>query len=269
MKDPYIDVTNHIGATFEQRMPSRIHVARVWMNMGVRMSAFRETPNSERWNEHKRLVIGLALDDGRNYQARVNMLIQAAENANVDAVILPACTFVHGAKIGFLGYHLPMKSVLITGALDITDRTPREYGIATRDGVIIGEFKCTEICRLEGKHFTVMAAISSTIKRLTRFPEEEPRDLDTPPRTISSPILLLDAGHHPYSDHYRRHTLRLAVEAIELRYNAPAAAVLASWQYATSKPAPSWCVPDKRGSVTRLIDGDDILDIIEINLTDG
>ena len=266
MKDLYTGVTNHSGSIVEQRLPSRIRVARVWMNMGVRMSAFRQTPKPERWDEHKRLVIGLALDNKQDYQTRINRLIQAAENANVDAVILPACTFVHGAKIEFLGYHLPMKSMLIAGALDIARKTPREYGIAARDGGIIGEFQCTEICRLEGKHFTVMAAISSTIKRLTRFPEEEPRDLDIPPREISSPILLLDAGHHPYSDHYRRHTMRLAVDAIELRYNTPTAAVLASWQYSTSRPSPSWCVPEECGCITRLIDGDDILDIIEINL---
>lgn len=245
---------------------SRILVARVWMNMGVRRSEFRETPPSERWDEHRRLVLRQVANGKKAYQARVNRLVQAAVEAKADAILLPACTLVHGAGLALSNYLLPKSGLLISGALDVSHKPPIEYGIVAQDGVIVGTFRCNEIGRVSGRRFTAMVAISSTIKRLTLFPQEDPRNFGSPRRTFKPPFLLFDAGHHPYSDHYRRHTLRRAVDTIERRWRSPAATVLASWQYLSSKPSPSWCMPEECGTFCRLIDEVDILDMVAIKL---
>lgn len=237
------------------------------MNMGVRMQTFRTVPKKDRWDEHRRIVVGQFLQDRKQYRARVNRLIRTAEATQVEGMLFPACALVHGwGGLKRAGYCFPDKGFLVGGALDIAQRPACEYGFVTQAGSTIGTFTQHEIGLFAGKDLMILAAISSTIRRLWRFPEEFPKNFGGTGDRQSSRILLLDAGHHPYSDHYRRHTLRKAVETLNCRHTLPAAAVLSSWQYLTSTPIPSWCMPPQAARIVERmnIDGD-LLDIVEIS----
>ena len=250
----------------ESPAPS-IRLARIWMNLGVRMQTFRTVPKVDRWDEHRRLVVGQFLQDRRQYRARVNQLIRTAEAAQVEGVLFPACAVVHsGGGLKRAGYCFPERGFLVGGALDIAQRPAREYGFVIQAGTTIGTFTRHEIGRFSQRDWTILTAISSTIRRLWRFPAEESKDFGGSGVPQSSRILLLDVGHHPYSDHYRRHTLRKAVETLHRRHTLPAAAVLSSWQYLTSTPTPSWCMPPQAARIVERmnIDGD-LLDVVEIN----
>ena len=154
--------------------------------------------------------------------------------------------------------------VLIAGALEV-GMIIREFAVAALDSIVLDEFDATRVIKFDAGAGTVLAAISSTIKRLFEHADEEPTNLFSPRLGPESPILLLDAGHHPYSDYYRRQSLRKLAEAASHRFAArSAAAVLASWQYQITKPAPSWCMPETFARFDRIIDGQDILDLVEI-----
>ncbi len=251
------------------RKPSRrsrgtLRVARAWMNMRVTMSQFRQAPN--RWTEHRRLVIEQFNIDPRDYVERVNHLLAGAEDALADAVLLPACAMVHGAAMSRSAYRLPKHGVVVAGALEVI-KPAREYAIASRDGAILADFDSKSVNRFDGVNFTALAAISSTIKRLSKYPDEEPTDLGHIPAGSDLPMVLLDAGHHPYSDYYRRHSMRIAADVMVARYGRRAAVVLSSWQYVTTKPSPSWCIPEGIATFKRVIDGPDILDLVEISFS--
>ncbi len=246
---------------------SPIRLARIWMNLGVRMQTFRTVPKADRWDEHRRLVVGQFLQDRQQYRARVNRLIRTAEAAPVEGMLFPACVLVHGGGgLKRAGYCFPENGFLVGGALDIAQRPAREYGLVIQTGSTIGTFTRHEIGRFSQLDSMILVAISSTIRRLWRFPAEESKNFGRSGDPQSSRILLLDVGHHPYSDHYRRHTLRKAVETLHRRHILPAAAVLSSWQYLTSTPTPSWCMPPQAARIVERmnIDGD-LLDVVEIN----
>lgn len=250
----------------ESPVPS-IRLARIWMNLGVRMQTFRSVPKADRWDEHRRIVVSQFLQDRKQYRARVNRLIHTAEATQVEGVLFPACAVVHsGGGLKRAGYCFPERGFLVGGALDIAQRPAREYGFVIQAGTTIGTFTRHEIGRFSQRDWTILTAISSTIRRLWRFPEELPKDFAEADDRQPSRILLLDAGHHPYSDHYRRHTLRKAVETLNRRYALPVVAVLSSWQYLTSAPTPSWGMPPHAAKVVeRMNIGGDLLDIVEIN----
>lgn len=231
------------------------------------MQTFRTVPKADRWDEHRRIVMGQFLQDRKQYQARVNRLIRTAEAAQVEGMLFPACALVHGwGGLKRAGYCFPDKGFLVGGALDIAQRPAREYGFVIEAGSRVGTFTRHEIGRFASQDLMVLAAISSTIRRLWRFPEELPKELGKSGDQQPSKILLLDAGHHPYSDHYRRHTLRKAVETLSRRHTLPAAAVLSSWQYLTSTPTPSWCMPPQAARIVERmnIDGD-LLDVVDVS----
>ena len=239
------------------------------MNLGVRMQTFRTVPKEDRWDEHRRLVVGQFLQDRQQYRARVNRLIQTAEAAQVEGMLFPACALVHGwGGLKRAGYCFPERGFLVGGALDIAKRPAREYGLVIQSGSTIGTFTRHEIGRFSQRDWTILTAISSTIRRLWRFPAEESKDFGGIGDRQSSRILLLDAGHHPYSDHYRRHTLRKAVETLSRRHTLSAAAMLSSWQYLTSTPTPLWCMPPQAARIVERINIDgDLLDVVEISFT--
>ena len=241
-----------------------LRVARAWMNMGVTMTQFRE--KSDRWTEHKRLVIEQFNSDPCAYVDRVNYLLAQAECARADAVLLPACALVHNAAMPRSAYKLPKIGVVVAGVLEVINMA-REYAIAGREGGILAEFDSTRVIRFDGGKFTTFAAISSTIKRLSDEPDEEPTSLEPLPDGNDIPIVLLDAGHHPYSDYYRRHSMRIAAEVMVKRYRRKAAVVLSSWQYVQSNPRPSWCMPAEISAFKRIIDGPDMLDMVEISFS--
>ena len=247
-----------------------ILLARIWMNLGVRMQTFRSTSKADRWNEHQRIVVRQFLKDRKQYQARMNRLIQTAEAAQVEGMLFPACALVHGAGgLKRAGYCFPEKAFLVGGALNIGQRPNREYGLVVQSGSLIGTFTRHKIGHFACKDLMILAAISSTIRRLWRFPDEAPKDFVEAEDRQPSRILLLDAGHHPYSDHYRRHTLRKAIETLNRRYTLPAVAVLSSWQYMTSCPGPTWCMPPQAAKmVERMNIEGDLVDIVEIDFTE-
>ena len=246
-----------------------IRLARIWMNLGVRMQTFRRVPKADRWNEHQRIVVRQFLQDSEQYRARVNRLIQTAQAVQVEGMLFPACALVHGAGgLKRAGYHLPEKAFLVGGALNIGQRPDREFGLVVQSGSLIGTFTRHEIGRFSSKDLMILAAISSTIRRLWRFPDEAPKDFGGTEDRHPSRILLLDAGHHPYSDHYRRHTLRKAIETLNRRHASPAVAVLSSWQYLTSCPGPTWCMPPQAAKIVERMNIDsDLVDIVEISFT--
>ena len=242
-----------------------LRVARAWMNMGVTMTQFRENPDL--WTEHKRLVIEQFNIDPRAYVDRVNYLLAQAECARADAVLLPACALVHNAAMPRSAYKLPKIGIVVAGVLEVINPA-REYAIAVREGGILAEFDSTRVILFDGGKFTTFAAISSTIKRLSDEPDEEPTSLEPLPDGNDIPIVLLDAGHHPYSDYYRRHSMRIAAEVMVKRYGRKAAVILSSWQYVNSKPGPSWCMPDGISTFERMkIHGPDLLDVVEISFS--
>ena len=114
---------------------SPIRLARIWMNLGVRMQTFRTVPKADRWNEHQRIVVHQYLEDRKRYRARVDRLIQTAESAQVEGMLFPACALVHGAGgLKRAGYHFPEKAFLVGGALNIGQRPNREYGLVVQSG---------------------------------------------------------------------------------------------------------------------------------------
>lgn len=260
---------NTLNTTRKSNVQSgaKLKVARAWMNMGVSRSEFTAN-NDSKWLTHKHLVINQFNNNPNAYVERVNNIFTKAEHLGVDAVLLPACVLVHDSATPITAYRLPKQCVVVAGALEIINTAGelREHAIAGRNGKALDEFDNKRVYRFDGGKFTALAAISSTIKHLHDKPDEEPIDLSSVSICKDLPIVLFDSGHHPYSDYYRRHTMRIAAEVLVKRYSQKAAVVLSSWQYITSKPAPTWCMPNEVSTLKqRIADGCDILDLIEIS----
>lgn len=239
-------------------------VGRAWMRMDVSQKAFRAVPQEQRWDEHRRLVAQAYDADPAAYVRRVDTLVAQAGAENVDVLLLPACALVQRAPGSFRDYDLSPVRRAVAGVLTL-DGPPGEFAVGTWKGCVFHVFEDDRIFWFDAERCSIMAAPSSSVRRLVELPDEEP-ERAVVERPEDGPVLILAFGHHPYSDHYRRLTLSRAVAAAARHARGPAAAVLSSWQYASTRPGPSWCMPDTSACWWRVHDERDALDILDVTI---
>jgi hypothetical protein len=138
--------------------------------------------------------------------------------------------------------------------------------VALYGGRVVDDFDASAVRWRDAGAFTVMAAISSTIAKVSQGVAPVPSTAAPPSR--GKPVLLLDAGHHPYSSRYHFNTLRCAARDAAALVGASAGLVLASWQYAGARVRCSWAQPAERTAWRRVAgEGRDLVDVVEVRLS--
>jgi hypothetical protein len=241
-----------------------VRVGRAFLDMGVRRADHRARPEGP-WVAHKQIVAS-QLRDGRDvYRRRIVGLVEQARRAGASVVLLPACALVHDATTSIADYAFHPDLLVVSGALGLTRTGVHEHAVVLRGGVVLEDFDDRAIRWFDAGPFSVMAAISSTIAGVSKGVAPA-RSTTAPPRQGQS-VLLLDAGHHPYSSRYHFNTLRCAARDAEAVAGAPAGLVLASWQYAGARVACSWSQPVSRVRWSRLPgSGTDLVDLVDVDL---
>ncbi len=244
------------------REPARsLRVARARLGLGMSMTAFKAL-DPHRWTAHKKVVERQFKASPAGYRKRIRALVARGVEAGAQVVVLPACALAHETPRQLKSY-LGDEVLLAAGAYDV--RRGREFALVRRPDGVEERFDDQVVQWLGVGGYSVMAAISSTVAKLQ---EHEPtvRSKAAPP-SPTTPQLILDMGHHPYSSRYLFNTLRCVSEQVTHRLKQPAVTVLSAWRYPHGRMSVPWAQPTARvtwdaGEEDAAGDTLDILDLV-------
>lgn len=240
-----------------------VRVARVFLNLGVTMTDLKRAAPKK----HDAFAVRQAELFGANpagYLDRVVSLLRRATASGADVVVLPARALIHGSEgVTLSSYGLDAVPLLVAGEAV----NGAWKAIVVRQGVVTERFDDQAVHWVDAGRFTILAAISSTVKGLHEG--QEPVRSKVNPPAGGKPVLVIDLGHHGYNGRYFGQTLRCAAVAAGKAASAPSAAVLASWIYATTRPKCPWAQPPERVRSLVRLSGEaegDVLELLDIDL---
>lgn len=232
--------------------------------------------------------------DKMSYYKRLKSLAREAENAGAHILVLPACAMMYKGKFNpreVLGDKVP--GIVASGRLRVGHRSrplhKGEDAIILRDGQRFVIDKGVLWIGLDGKPFSIMATVSSTIMLVRKerwihrpslpgkwvlkpkdVPKAEAKAPTMRPQK-DDPVLLLDMGHNRYSGRYLHQTLRTVCKSQSKSRRA--VVVLSSWHYKNANYEPSWTWPlANEASYVKWTKGiwsqhGDVIDMIEVDLS--
>jgi hypothetical protein len=294
-----------------------VKIARAWLDMGITKTEFdqrrcnvqkslirelgpEKAKKKEKGEAFKRVVEPQFQKDRRAYYERLRSVSRDAKEAGADILVLPACAMMYKGKFDpreILGDNVP--GVVASGRLHVGQHSgglcDGDDSIILLDGQLVAATDGAVVwIGLKRKPFSIMAAVSSTIKHVRTehwtHPPSLPGDwvltpgapvpkpvanppaakaLATTPRK-HDPVLLLDMGHNQYPWRYLRNTLRTVWETQSKSRRA--VVILSSWHYKNAKYKRCWTWPlAKKVRYVRWTKGEpnrygDVFDTIEVDL---
>jgi hypothetical protein len=243
--------------------PVTARVARVFLDLGVTMTAYN-TKEDDEGREFHRLVRAQFETDPAGYRDRIVGLIRRAHEAGAEVVVLPGWAMMHRARgVTLASYAVPEVPLVVSGAC-------REHGfvVVMRHGVVAEQLDASGVRWLDGGRFTVMTAISSTIGNLKLgLKHVEPAPSTVNPPGANKPVLVLDVGHAQYGARYLAQTLRCVARDVRVRVGQPGVVVLSSWMWSTRGIGTGWWWADGAvvGKTERVVGGKgDWVDLVEV-----
>jgi hypothetical protein len=296
----------------------RVKIARAWLDMGITKTEFNQlrcevlkslitelgsekAKKKEKGEAFKRVVGSQFQKDRRAYYERLRSVSRDAREAGADILVLPACAMMYKGKFDpreILGDNVP--GVVASGRLHVGQHSGRllagDDSIILRDGQLVAATDSAVACiGLKRKPFSIMAAVSSTIKHVRKEPwihlpslpgewvltpgaKDVPKPVASPlvAKALTTtlrkhaPVLLLDMGHNRYPSRYLFNTLRKVWESQSKSRRA--VVILSSWHYKNAEYKPSWTWPlAKKVRYVRWTKGEpnrygDVFDTIEVDL---
>ena len=299
-------VVHEIGHSRPERASAKcsVRIARAWLTMEMTMTEFKKAPKDPRadGSPFKRMVEEKHFSQ-KDYYQRLKRLAHDAKNAGADILVLPACAMMYKGEFNpreILGNMVP--GIIASGKFYVGQQSrvePRETAVILQGGQGFDTGNGVRCIRLKGRPFSIMAAVSSTIKKIRAQPgmhctpppgelvtqDEHAAKCKPEPKANSQdnndPVLVLDMGHQRYSSHYLLHTLRKVWESQSLSRRV--VVILSSWHYQDASYETSWTWPFasntaskvsnlvkkakyvtwQKGSLNRY---GDVLDIIDVDL---
>jgi len=243
---------------------TRLRVARVFLDLGVRQRAYRAHPDGKA-KAFGQLSRALFDADPSAYVHRIRTLLEAAHEQGATVAALPACALQVSAQVDLDAYAVPALPFVVAGGATAA----REFAVVVRHGVAGPRFDHTRVHWMQaGPGLSLMAAISSTIGQSIDSRFVPPVRSTTHPPRADTPVLVIDVGHAQYGARYEFHTLRCVARDVARRVGQPAAVVLSSWMWSTRGISAYWFHPHDRVTERRLQPSTgDHLDILDIDLT--
>jgi hypothetical protein len=235
--------------------------------VGLNLADIRKKQNGETF---KQIVEERFQADKKNYYQRLASLSSHAVQAGADILVLPACAMMFEKQLNFhkaLGDKVPR--IVAAGKFHVRKRSQTDTALILRDWKAI-DVPAHEVLwtRLDGEPFSIMATISSTMKRVR---EGKIKVYDNMKPDEDAPVLLLDMGHNRYSGRYLYHSLRTIWES--QRQSRGAVVILSSWHYRAAQYESSWTWP-LAGKVRYVTwtkgipnENGDVLDMIRIDFS--
>jgi len=269
-KDPDLSVEPNIDV-------KRIRIGRVILNLLA--SNQERKDKGEKYKAQKLILRKRFQISPEAYFERIKNILIAAENEKVDLIFFPADAFLLDSghpleKYQAMIRHFPF---VVSGVLDFEQI---DYHWINKDqGEMLNIYisgslahKCglKEVPWFQAGDNSIMTAISSTIKKIKK---DEYKALDSYPPNLSSPVIVLNVGHHQYSGYYTR-IMKSIQKHLEKKFGK-SIIIVSYWKYLKSIGQSNWIEP-KAGQNEWLkykrfsfkIDNNakvnDILDIIEI-----
>jgi hypothetical protein len=290
----------------------RVKIARAWLDMKTTEKEFKqrrsevrkslrahglspeEIRKKEKGEAFKRVVESLFQDDKKGYHERLKLVSLNAKEAGADILVLPACAMMYEGTFNpreILGDNVP--GIVASGRLHVGQRSGPL--LAGEDSIILRDSQFFDIdtgvlwIGLQGKPFSIMATVSSTIRHVRKEPwihrpprpgqwvlprEDGGQKAEAKVPTMgpqkNDQVLLLDMGHNRYTARYLCNTLRTVWKSQSKSRRA--VVILSSWHYRNANYKPSWTWPlaDEEKYV-RWTKGEpnqygDVFDIIDVDL---
>ncbi|MCB9779929.1 MAG: hypothetical protein H6742_15300 [Alphaproteobacteria bacterium] len=238
-----------------------VRVGRVFLDLGIRQSAYRARPEGKAMAFHN-LAHAQFPRAPEAYLARIVGLIRVAHEAGATVVALPAYACQVFGTISLERYGVPEVALVLAGGLD----DHGEFAVAFRHGIPCERFGPHRVHWLGADGFSVMAAISSTIGQLIDSRYQPPKPSQSHPPDAAQPVLVIDMGHAQYASRYDFNTLRCVARDVATRTSQPVGLVLSSWMWTTRGISTGWCHPPARARGRRILVGPDALDLVEVDL---
>jgi len=285
----------------------RVKIARAWLDMGITKTKFDQRRDEVRKSlkaypeDIRKKEKGEAFKQevesrfNKGYCERLRLLSLKAKKAGADILLLPACAMMYKGKFNpreILGDDVP--GIVASGRLHVGQKSgpllSGEDSIILRDGQLVAAIDEAVVwIGLKGKPFSIMAAVSSTIKHVRTEPwihrsprpgqwvlrpEDSEAKLPTMGPQKNDQVLILDMGHNRYSSRYLK-ILRTVGKKIQSK-SRRAVVILSSWHYKNATYEPSWTWPPAdevkyvkwtKGEPNQYGDVGDVLDMIEVDLS--
>jgi hypothetical protein len=273
-----IKLTEGRKQTVEHKKDAKpIRIGRVILNLLASNQERKE--KGAKYNAQKLILRERFRISPEAYFERIKNILVAAENEKVDLVFFPADAFLLDSGYPLEKYQdlIKLFPFVVSGALNFKnidyDWIKKDRG-ETLNIFVSGSLahKCglKEVLWFQAGDYSIMTAISSTIRKIKK---DEYKALDSNPPNLSSPVIVLDVGHHQYSGRYTR-TMMSVHKHLNKKFGK-SIVIVSYWKYLKSISKSNWIEPkagqnewQKYPPIFLMIDNNpkvhDILDIIEI-----
>ena len=255
----------------------RIRIGRVILNLLV--SNQERKDKGEKWEAQKSILRERFEMSPESYFERIKNILIAAEKEKVDIIFFPADALLLDSEHPLEKYQTLIRAFpfVVSGVLDFDqidyswkDKNRGETLKIFISGSMVYECGLDEVPWFQAGDYSIMAAISSTIKKIKK---DKYKALDKFPPNISSPIVVLDVGHHQYNGRYTR-TMWSVHNHLTKKFGK-GIVIVSYWKYLKSMGQSNWIEPktDKNEwlkikpipfKINDNTQEDDILDIIDV-----